>query len=94
MTDERKAFNIFVGYRLYKGKDWIGDLEKYPKVDIKIDSPDPDTVINQVRTRVRGKIANYAALDDDYKNKVNSSIPILPFNKGKDIISVNRKDCF
>ena len=43
---------------------------------------------------MRGKIANYAALDDDYKNKVNSSIPILPFNKGKDIISVNRKDCF
>ncbi|WP_419655887.1 hypothetical protein [Desulfosarcina variabilis] len=26
--------------------------------------------------------------------EVNSSIPILPFNKGKDIISVSRKDFF
>lgn len=152
--DERKAFNVFVGYRLYKGKDWIGDFEKYPKVDVKIDSPTPDAIINRVRTRVRGRVANYPSLNDDYKNKmwlyimtrdeyqdnwrlqkratidaqgmfegvahlgtlesgdghryniatfvtyfqlnreVNSSIPILPFNKGKDIISVSRKDSF
>ncbi len=152
--DERTAFNIFVGYKLYQGQDWIIDFNRLPKVDLKISNPKHDARIDRVRTRVRGIIDGFPDMKDRYKNKmwlyimvrdeyqdnwllqkratinalgefegvahlgtlesgdghrysiaafvtyfklnreVNSSIPILPFNKGKDIISVSRKDSF
>jgi hypothetical protein len=152
--EEQSAYNVFVGYKLYAGKDWIIKFDKMPKMDVNIASPEKDQVIDRVRTRVRGKISNYEKLSDKYKNQmwlylmvrdeyednwllqkratvndtgdfegivhlgslesgdghrysiaafvtyfkinrdVNSVIPILPFNKGKDIISVSRKDSF
>lgn len=152
--DERKAFNIFVGYKLNQGKDWIQDFDKMPKVTVNIAHPAPDERIDRVRTRVRGNIEAFSSLNERFKNKmwlyimvrdeyeddwrlqkratinaqgefegvahlgslelgdghrysiaafvtyfqlnreVNSSIPILPFNKGKDVISVSRKDSF
>jgi hypothetical protein len=152
--EEQSAYNVFVGYKLYAGKDWIIKFDKMPKMDVNIASPEKDQIIDRVRTRVRGKISNYEKLSDKYKNQmwlylmvrdeyednwllqkratvndtgdfegivhlgslesgdghrysiaafvtyfkinrdVNSVIPILPFNKGKDIISVSRKDSF
>ena len=152
--EEQAAYNIFVGYKLYDGSDWIDNFDALPKVDLKIEQPPADTTIDRVRARVKGRITGYATLPDTYKNKiwlylmsrdeyrddwllqtratinvngefegviklgtleegnghrytiaafityfkinreVNSVIPILPFNKGKDIIRVKRKDNF
>ena len=152
--EEQTGYNVFIGYKLYTGSDWIQDFSKMPKADILITDPNPNQMIDRVRARVRGSIINYHKIPDEYRNKIqlylmirneykdhwilqskaridtqghfegivklgtleegdghrysiaafvsyfkinrkiNSKIPLLPFNKGKYIINVKREDDF
>ena len=154
-SNEYAGYNVFVGYRMYDGyKWWDNNFEKMPKVTVEIESPAPDSVIDRVRTRVRGSVKEFSKLPDavrtrmrlyvmtrdeyednwllqskatideegvfegiarlgtldagdghryslavfvtyfDLNREVNSTIPYLPFNMGKQTLMVTRKDSF
>lgn len=69
-TEDQVGYNIFVGYQLYNGTQWIQDFEETPKVEIWILNPNNDAIITRVRARIKGSIPNYYKLEEKYKNQL------------------------
>ena len=152
--ESQAGYNVFVGYKLMDGTNWIRDFQDAPKVDLVITSPANNVLVKSAKGRVKGNILQYNLLPEEYQNKlqiymmvhdesedhwllqsearidtkgafeayielgtlkegdnhrysiaafatyfkinrdVNTVIPILPFNKGKYVINVTRRDEF
>lgn len=67
---EQMSYNIFIGYNLYNGVQWIQDFEKKPRVNMVISDPLNDAKIEYPLKRVRGQITDYTMLPDQFRNQL------------------------